>query len=131
MGRGGETPDVKELFGRRLGGYYGSGSMGEMIGPNIGTGMSLYDALAQVDASNSGRQLGRMASHAWRWDDGQFRADTSKCVEGCSGMALSLWSMRSSDGHWGGSVVHTSIRVPHQPQSAFLYLHQAPCDGYD
>ncbi len=131
MGRGGETPDAKERFGRRPGGYCGSHSMGEMTGPNIGTGMNLYDAPAEVDASNSDRQLGRRPSHASSWDDDRFRADTLKCVEGCWGMALPLLSMRASGGHWGGSVVHTSTRVPHQLRSAFLYPHQAPCDGYD
>ena len=102
--------------------------MGGMTALNTGTGTSLCGALAPADASNSGRQLGRRASLAWSWDDDQFRADTSKCVEGCWGMALLLLSIRASGGHWGGSVVHTSIRVPHQPRSAFLYLHQAPCD---
>ena len=103
--------------------------MGGMTGLSTGTGMSWYGVPAPVDASSSGRQLGRRASLAWSWDDDQFRADTSKCVEGCWGMALLLLSIRASGGHWGGSVVHTSIRVPHQLQLAFLYPHQAPC-GY-
>ena len=111
-------------------GCWGSGSMGERTGQSIVIEMSSYGALAQADASSSDRQLGHRASLAWSWDGDQFRADTSKYVEDCWGMALPLLSMRASDGHWGGSVVHTSIRVPHLLQSAFPCLLQVPCDDY-
>ena len=136
MATDGATQDATELFERRLGRYCGSDSMGGMTGLSTGTGMSWYGVPAPVDASSSGRQLGRRASLAWSWDDDQFRADTSKCVEGCWGMALLLLSIRASGGHWGLGCAYidsrsssTTIGFPLSP-SGPMWLRLRGGPGY-